>query len=190
MARARPTSTAKNRIKPDPGYQNIDAISHADSHLKNGSAPLDLSIWYTKPKLISEVRNNTTTLAEDAELFITFPSLDQYLFRFFLRFTSATGTPDIKMAVFAHAGGTAPRGTYAYRTDTAADAADVFMLDLQADQSFTSTATDYAVIIDGYIDRGSCSGVELWWAQNTATVEDTTLRAGSYLQILRVPLVL
>ena len=190
MGRVRPTTTSRGRIKSDPSYQPGDVINHADSHLKNGSAPLDLSIWYTKPKRLDEVRNNTTTLAKDAELSIVFPSLDQYLFRFFLRFGSSTGTPDIKMAVFAHAGGNAPRGTYAYRTDTAADAVDIFLVDLQGDQSFTSTATDYAVIIEGYVDPNSGSGIELWWAQNTATVEDTILKSGSYLQILRVPLLL
>lgn len=141
-------------------------------------------------KSADETVNNVVVLQNDDELFFNVVAGQKYIFSVNLIHTSASATPDIAV------GFTFPTGTMNWLgtgldTAAAASTASVRIAGTAGAASGTSIGFGVLTSTSGLQITGSYScttggTVRLQWAQNTATVADTTVKAGSSLQAIRV----
>lgn len=139
-------------------------------------------------KIADEIVNNSNTLQNDDHLFLALEALLIYEFEAVLSTSTVSTTPDIKVAFTVPAGaairwgGVGAQPVFLTSTPNGGSAgvsgtAVVFSL---------ATANEY-VHIRGLVIMGVTAGtLQLQWAQNAATVEDTKLLTNSYIIARRV----
>lgn len=135
-------------------------------------------------KAADETVNNSAALQDDDELFAPVGASQTYIFEALLSYiAAASATPDIKFAFTIPAGatllwsGVGGGGSASEQTETASAAA----------KSWAATTALASVHVRGIVVVGGTAGeLQLQWAQNVATAEDTDLKANSWLRIRRV----
>lgn len=133
-------------------------------------------------KSSDEIVNNSAVFQNDEELLMSLAASAR--FRFFCRLLYNSGTtPDLKFQW------TYPSGTTMLYTGlcTVAGAFNQFQFTEAAGGSIDGVAANTAALLFGTITTSSTPGtLTLQWAQNTANASDTTLRAGSFLEVVRI----
>lgn len=134
-----------------------------------------------------ETVSNSSTLQNDDELLLSVAASTFY--RFFIDITFQAGTTaDFKWAI------TFPTGATATFVGAGWDTAQAFVP--SGSGSYTSgSAITYGgngigsnrgIILRGTLSTGANAGtLQFQWAQNTPTVENTVVKAGSYMEILK-----
>jgi len=136
-------------------------------------------------KTTDESRTNTTTIADDSQLFFSVTANTQYQFKAEIFFDTGT-TPDFK---YRHAGPAAMNlvrivrrdsipgsGSLSYNMDTAFSASDITLT------SVSGTNGGY-ISLEGILHTGVNAGTfSFKWAQNTSSATATTVLAGSYIE--------
>jgi len=137
-------------------------------------------------KASDETVNNTATLQNDDELVAAV--LANATYEVFLRLIVNSGTtPDFKYAFTVPASATGSAQLYTgSNPDTAASS-------LQGPASITATGAasgvgaDQVIIVQGILIVAATPGnLQFQWAQNTATVANSSVKANSYLKLQRV----
>ena len=135
-------------------------------------------------KSVDESVTSSTTLQDDDELLIAVRPKLQYVVDGVVFATSASVTPDIKIAFTAPSGSTIDIG-YVGMTGTASAQADILETSGSASASIPVDADKVTVIlIHGTIKLDSTAGfLQLRWAQNTSNGTAVTIKEGSYLKV-------
>ncbi len=149
----------------------------------------DADIWTTVCKGTTETVNNSAVFQDDDELSFAVNANEQYEFYAILAVNTSTAA-DFK---FQFTGPASPTTiNYACMMEVIPHGSSVTVLATafstsMANASFNPTGFGNLVRVWGYLENGSNAGtVQLQWAQNTQTVVDTKLRAGSNLRYRRV----
>jgi len=129
-------------------------------------------------KKVREVRDNDTTLTDDAELFISMDGDNRnYGFLMMLFYASGT-TPDFSYTF------TVPSGALAdWMLDTWVSAGNMTMVDenFRVDVTVNSAAL-HMLCISGFVRMGSTAGdLTFQWAQRVSAGTDVDVFEGSYL---------
>jgi hypothetical protein len=142
-------------------------------------------------KTANEIVNNSDTVQDDDELVITPETNSTYMVQCFLIYSSTTATPDIKFGFSFPVGanfswapiGVTPANANQDATNQAGYIRSVLTTSTATRTVGTmATAEPLVAAPIGLLTMGSTGGdLTLQWAQSTATVENTTLRAGSYI---------
>lgn len=142
-------------------------------------------------KLTDEIVNNSAVLQDDNELFFTVVAGQKYLFTLNLIIVAASNAPDFLPAF------TFPTGTLNWTgigLDTAATSAiaSVRISGIApattgvAGPAFGAVSASTGLLINGSYSCTTGGTVRLQWAQSVATASDTTVKAGSSIQAIRV----
>lgn len=137
-------------------------------------------------KSVDETIISNSTMQNDDELLLTVAASTKYEFELYMAYNSGT-TPDLKI------GWTLPTGAtnlwHVDYFDTAAAA--------QKGQSSTVPTTGFAVggfgsdlyaVFAGTLNISTTAGtMQVQWAQNTLTASNSTVRAGSFLRLQKIP---
>jgi len=145
-------------------------------------------------KASNEVRNNTATVTDDAELFAPLVVSKTHVVEVALEYDSTTATPDIKVGI------TVPTGA----------SAKVFPIALVSSATSIAGSISVGTAVNGTgagsnVVGGTVAATKVWmylkvrvvmgatagnmsvhWSQNTATVENTTIYAGSFIKAQQV----
>lgn len=133
--------------------------------------------------------NNSTVLASDPELLFAVNSGEEWVVDFSLKVTGADTTADFKVGVSTPAGSTGDMwmivgGALAV---TGGSGSELFgAVSIATTMSVGAFASTNAVVVRMRIVAGADGTVTLQWAQNTATVSDLKVSAGSILEARRV----
>lgn len=136
-------------------------------------------------KTIDESVNNSDVLQDDDALLFAIGANETWRFYFYVVAVNSNITPDIKVSLNGPALTTlyasifGPRENYTWRLYriTAYDVTSMF----------STTINEYWVIrLSGYITCSAAGNVVLRWAQDTPTVVNTTVCAGSWVEAQRV----
>lgn len=158
-----------------------------------GVRPVTAAALTTRDTAITEIRplfarktsdetvNNSTTLQDDNELFVSVAANQVYKLHLMVGYSSGT-TPDFKINFSLPSGATMPRSSFITGGTGAAvqhgtfTGASVVGIDGQG--------SDASLQIWGTVVMGSTAGtVTLQWAQNTLNASDTIVRSGSTLEL-------
>ena len=142
-------------------------------------------------KSADQIINNTVALVTDADLNV--PNLlanATYVFRAYIIYTSVSTTPDFNMTFTGPAGSTINWTPLGVSTTATADDGTVRLSNRVGAQTRgigTIAAVDMAALPQGIIIVGGTPGtLQFQWSQGTATAENTTVRANSWLYVERV----
>jgi hypothetical protein len=135
--------------------------------------------------------NNSITLVDDAELFGAMDINATYVFRTFLIYDSPSSSTDLKLAFTVPAGASLiwVPNTLAASATTRTDSTDRKEIVGSGTSNLSGTIANAPVIISPHgvvLTGGTPGNLRLQWAQGVATVEDTVVRANSYLYMQRV----
>lgn len=134
-------------------------------------------------KASDETVNNSDVLQDDNELLFSVSANTKYRFNAVLFVTNADASARVKLAFTGPAAPTKVQYSAHFITedgDNVADLANAFSGSLDPG---AVSATDIIVVINGLVQNGANAGtVTLQWAQRNATVADTKVLAGSYLE--------
>lgn len=139
----------------------------------------DLVPWSeVKKKNADQSVNNTTTFASDNTISWAVTANAQYTLRVFLLYNSGT-TPDIKFQW------SIPAGLTMTWVATGLDTSGTFVfgniLGESSQQALGGTAANVAAYLDGVVTVGGTGGnLTMQFAQQTANVSNTTVKAGTY----------
>jgi len=129
-------------------------------------------------KKADEIVNNSATLQDDDELFVALPANKIYLFALFL-YGRGNTSADMKQAF------TIPSGAVGDRLDgnwTSQGPFDNVVNITTTNVLGTSNTTDGQIALYGrVVMAGTAGNLQMQWAQNVATVGDTTVLKGSTL---------
>jgi hypothetical protein len=137
-------------------------------------------------KTSDETVNNSSTLQDDDFMALTVAASTKYEMRLYVIYNSGT-TPDFKL------GWTLPTGatnTYRYDYfDTGASPQKLYSSTVPTTGlAFGGIAADIYVLFTGTVSISTTAGtMQVQWAQNTPTVANTTVRAGSFLKLQKIP---
>lgn len=140
------------------------------------------------PKTADETVNNSTALQDDDELKVQLGASDVWAFELALFLTNASATSDYKIAFTVPAGATMVWGPHLDNGSPCWDSGlttstPVTPKTEATTHTFGGRAGDSFLFLRGVIIMSSTAGtVQLQWAQNTQTVENTKVRKGSYLR--------
>jgi hypothetical protein len=144
-------------------------------------------------KTLDETVNNNAALQDDNELFVALDINAMYLFRAFLIYDSVSTAAEMKMAFTVPANTTlvwSPNGLSIAAT-TRVDSVDQKEVTGSGTQSTTGTIAGSSPLLispHGVVTTTDTDGdLHFQWAQGNATVEDTVVRANSYLYLQRIP---
>lgn len=141
-------------------------------------------------KTADETVNNSNTLQNDDHLFVSLSSVNvSYWVECFIRYTSTTATPDLKIAFTVPAGATfawTPNGLAP--AATADDGTIRRVLETTGNRVLgTIAATEVLALPVGVLTIGGTLGpIQFQWSQNTATAENTVVKAGSAMLLRRL----
>jgi hypothetical protein len=165
----------------------VNAILPTFTSSLNGLAPASFLLAATKS---ADTTKSNQTLANDADLSITITQTGTYTFEIFLAFYEAVGgTGGFQ---FDLNGGGATIGAILFGTSgfsnatvalagaTAANAAQAFAT-IQ-----TSASSPSWCVASGQVSFSATGTFTLRWAQNTTSVNVTTLKANSFMQLVKV----
>ena len=130
-------------------------------------------------KTADETVNNSKALQNDDHLLFAVTATEVVSFAVVLKFISATATPSLQVSFAVPAGGSvvlhssADIGVLAATTGVLAGGS-AFVFD-------TNASARYAILWGLYVAGGTAGNVQLQWAQNVATVEDTKILTNSHI---------
>jgi len=134
-----------------------------------------------KTKSADEIVNNSATLQNDDHLVVAVKANENLTLRVCLVCKTASDVPDMKIAFTVPTGGAIKGKTYVENSAIPTDVAD-----LTSAQVLGLPGTGrFWYILAKYTGGANAGSVQLQWAQNTATVEDTTVEAESYLLAIK-----
>lgn len=143
--------------------------------------------WQMVLKTSSEGRNNSATLAADSVLKVPLGVTKYVAFRFMIWFNTPA-TADFKFDINGPSGVLMVRYKVWYQVPAAASPA---LADYDYETAYAQlkqiigTGTDGWITIEGLISNGLTAGdLEFRWAQNTSTVGDTFVYAGSTVEYI------
>jgi len=132
-------------------------------------------------KSADEIVNNSATLQNDDHLVVAVKANEDMTLRVCLVCKTASATPNLKIAFTVPTGGAIKGKTFVENSATPTDVAD-----LTSTQVLALPGTGrICYILAKYTGGANAGSVQLQWAQNTATVEDTTVEAESYLLAIK-----
>lgn len=133
-------------------------------------------------KTVAETVNNSTTMQNDDELFLTVAASTTYRFSARILYTSGV-TPDIKFGFTYPVGATA---TYTIHGIAAGGAALTAFHQVETTVSAMEGGTATACTMTGTWTTGVTPGtVQLQWAQNTLNASNTQVLTGSFLELVK-----
>ena len=163
---------------------SIGTNTHAqlDTHLA-------LTRWITVPKTENETRTSDTAIAADNTLKFTIPANGKATIRGRVYF-SAHATPDIKYRL--NVAGVTPAYAYIHIKEHFIDQTDRAPAEYSysafptATTTLTSPSTNYGVIEFSIVihSDGTQRDFTFQWAQNTSSINPTTVREGSYIEYI------
>ena len=173
--------------------QLIYETDTGDKYFYNGTS------WWpigplTRVKTADEIVNNSSTLQNDDHLVVPVTASSRYLWRAFIKLTSATAA-DFKLDLSLPAGSSHESVSQWWHRAAAvgSQAGDERMFN-SSSPTTTVPATDgttTAELLMGEIHglivvAGTAGSVQVRWAQNAANVSDTTVYASSWMELVRV----
>jgi hypothetical protein len=133
----------------------------------------------TAIKLSDETVNNSTTLQDDDELFLSVEANAKYWLDMRLLMSSGT-TPDFKMLF------TFPSGLTMKLHNTEATGTLSVPYDQTTTAAVSGTGADAVIQVEGLVKVSSTAGtLKLQWAQNTLNASNTIVRADSTMRLSR-----
>lgn len=130
-----------------------------------------------------EIVNNSAALQNDDALVLAVSANATYLLRCHIVQNSGA-TPGFKVDVTMPAGASWKPGTFDCGSSAANEQTGV--MSTAAISGITGAAADAFVDFEAVVVISATSGnVQVRWAQNTANASDTTVRAGSWLELAR-----
>ncbi len=130
-----------------------------------------------------EIVNNSTTLQNDNELVLAVVANATYLLSCQM-IQNSGATPAFKLDLTMPAGATWKPGWFTCGASAAAEQTGV--MSTPAINGVTGAGADAFVKFEAVVVISSTSGnIQVRWAQNTANASDTTVRAGSWLELAR-----
>jgi hypothetical protein len=135
-------------------------------------------------KTIDETVNNSATMQNDDELFVAVAANSVYELNLRIQYNS-NATADFKY------GFTFPAGTTMQYTQTVYGVGIAVLNTFEQDQTSTpgieGQAAIKGILITGVVITSSTAGtLQLQWAQNTANVSNTLLKAGSHMRLQKL----
>lgn len=159
----------------------------------NGTNQISLytrSVFTYVRRSAAQVVNNSTVLVNDNTLLSALPTAGTFGFRSII-FYDASTTADIKFAFTIPAGATMEWGINGMATTGAAGVGDGTWLTATASGTAipvggSGVGTGMKAVMDGEITMGGTAGnLQLQWAQNTIDATNTSVHAGSRLEVWR-----
>lgn len=138
-------------------------------------------------KTANTARNNTAAQAADPHLTVSLAANASYDFECVLFANSASATPDLRLSFTWPGDATAIWGDIALTSaaSSAGGSIHTAVAEVSGDMPGSSTvglvAAKTMIVLRGHIRTVTAGDLALRWAQGTATVEDTTLYADSFL---------
>jgi hypothetical protein len=129
---------------------------------------------------------SNSTMQNDDHMFLTVAASTKYEFELYVAYNSGT-TPDLKI------GWTVPTGaTNVYRVDyfdtSAVAQKGQSSTVLTAGFAVGGFASDLYAVFAGTLSISTTAGTfQIQWAQNTLTASNSTVRAGSFLRLQKIP---
>lgn len=134
-------------------------------------------------KTVNETVNNSAALQNDDALFVAVVANAVYDVKLVLHYTSGT-TPDLKIGWTAPSGATMVWGGYLFSTASAFTATGNNAVGTVV--ALGGLGADVSAVFDGTVVTSTTAGtLQLQWAQNTANASDSTVYAGSFLELRR-----
>ena len=145
-------------------------------------------------KTATETVNNSTTIQDDDELFVTPSTNATYWVQTLVLYDSVSTTPNIKIAFSFAAGATFTYGGMGMTTANAnfdTGAGDGYLRFPAATsggrRTYGTMASELGAMPNGILIMDSTAGTfRLRWAQDTATAENTQVKAKSYIWARRI----
>lgn len=144
-------------------------------------------------KAADQTVNNSIVLVNDTDLAFTgLLANATYIFRAYIIYTSTTATPDMRLAFTVPAGATMSWNPNGVDNSATSDSGPVRMAASPGGTALfkavgTVAAIDMAALPSGIVTVGATPGtLQFMWCQNTATAENTLVRANSWLYVERV----
>lgn len=144
-------------------------------------------------KAADQTVNNSIVLVNDSDLVVAnLLANATYVFRGYIIYSSTTATPDMRMAFTIPAGAAMNWNPNGMDTTTTSDSGPVRMSSSTGGTTLfksvgTVAATDVVALPSGIVAVGATPGsLQFMWCQNAATVENTIVRANSWLYVERV----
>lgn len=172
------------------GSQISPNLQRTHQHLHDHDAdyaPIAVTGPTTVFKAADETVNNSTTLQDDDDLLLAVGANEVWAFELLLHATSNSSSTGFKFDFAIPSGAAGFHITHADGNNAGVDGEpETFVVNnLATDVSVTTSTTDpdfRVILIKGTIDTaGTAGNMQFRWAQNTATAEDTTVKAGSWL---------
>lgn len=140
---------------------------------------------YTAVKTANETVNSSTTLQNDDHLVISDVPTGYYKYEVLLDCT-LTAVGDFK-STLTTTGALTSRGRVTTQENGALTAQSHRMVDFEEEQNFDLPSDeDYIIHYMGYIDMTTSGDIQFQWAQNTSDIDNTTVKAGSYMHLTRM----
>lgn len=137
-------------------------------------------------KATDETVNNSSTVQNDDDLVLAVEANQVYVIELSLH-VSTGGTPDFKYCFAATATSTGHRQGNASSASAANGKLLMGKADLTTELAHLVSADPEFLNIVGVIIVGATAGtLQLKWAQNTADVSDTKVKAGSWMKLTKV----
>lgn len=166
------------------GYTSYFEFTPVDDVTVSGRAT---NTWFRSAyKTANQTVNNSATVVNDTHLSLPIEADSTWVYEINLFGTSSTATPDFK---WTFTGPASPTIVSYWGTplDTVISAAPVYGNTFGTTIASATTAAFNGVIGGLVVENGANAGtIQLQWAQNTATGEDTTVLAGSYIRAKRL----
>jgi len=159
------------------------ALGAAKQYLRTNAGVTDVEyagpICQLTRKTADEIINNSTTLQNDDHLVFAIGANETWLFMLLIIYSSPGLGPSFKADITVPAGGTLMsgwRGNATVQSQFIALAASVSAVWV------TTAGVQLSLAAHGIVRNGGTAGnVQLRWAQNTATVEDTKVYTDSHI---------
>lgn len=180
-------------VEADRIFKTADALrSEAEIHLLPTQGLQLPYPFIVARKTADTTINNDSTVNDDPHLLLPVAASQRLFVEGYLLFTGASATADFKITWSGPAGMTAAWSPYGTATAfgfnaSAAGASPGAAEALTNQVALGAFAGTYWVAIAGLFTNSTTAGTLTFrWSQNTATVEDSTLKAGSFLRASEV----
>jgi hypothetical protein len=146
--------------------------------------------WDTIRKTADQSKTSDTTLAADTHLVAALAASTTYTFRLTV-WLSTDATPDAKYdlnytgsvtSVFLYVANTGYSGAI-----SSADLNSQTRTSLLPSYSLVGSTGTLTIFLEGVITTDTSGTLEFRWAQNTSSATATTVRKGSYLEVMQIP---
>ena len=173
----------------------INFIGSGISVTNGGGGVADVTVtttgvWNTVRKTADQSKTSDTTLAADTHLTVALNASTTYAFRFYV-FISTHTTPDSKYDL-EYTGTTTSQFVFRAHSNPAGAIAntDLFTQTIETlpgSQTIGGGTGSTIVILHGIITTNTAGDLRFRWAQNLSDGNATTVRKGSYLEVMQIP---